>query len=206
MNGADVALRDSTGTVVARTATNYLGAFLIPAPVPGVYSLRAEAIGYRSRDSDSFEVKEGEVTTVDLSLPPGPVELDTLDVEAERQRIIPHLEREGFYKRLEDGFGYFITPEEIEANNPRYFHDLFRGIPGVRATWDGRLDLGPRCREFPRRVFVDGIQIDDTMITLGQRLLIGDIEAVEVYLGPASVPLQYGGTEGHCVVLFWTKG
>jgi hypothetical protein len=205
MNGANVTLRDSTGTVVARTESNYLGAFRITTPDPGRYSLLVEAIGYRSTESDSFEVREGEVTTIDLSLPPEPVELDSLAVEAERQRIIPSLERQGFYRRKEEGFGYFITPEEIETRNPRSYTDLFRDIPGFRVSHDGGISWGHKCFRANPQIWIDGI-LSSSTADLSQVASIDEIAAVEIFLGPASVPLQYGGIHGQCVMLIWTKG
>jgi hypothetical protein len=204
MSGANVVLRDHGGTVVARTDANYLGAFRITAPAPGRYTLLVEAIGYRSTESESFDLRAGEVTTVDLSLPPRPVELDSLAVEAERQRIIPNLERQGYYERLGEGFGYFITPEELEARNPRTYTDLFRDIPGFEVSPSGVIRWGHKCFRASPRIFIDGILASRGNLSLVAS--IDEIAAVEVFLGPASVPLQYGGTRGQCVMLIWTKG
>jgi hypothetical protein len=135
--------------------------------------------------------------TVDVYLHPKPIALDTLDVEADRQRIIPHLEKQGFYERQDEGWGDFITPEEIERRNPRFFSDLFRTV----GQWTGTgLDLGPRCGHGSGRVLIDGIGVTNPF---GGIVAVGDIQAVEVYRG-LETPLQYGGRG--CVVLIWTKG
>jgi hypothetical protein len=211
MNGANVALRDSEGTVVARTVSNYLGAFLITAPGAGRYSLLFEAIGYHSTESTSFELREGETTTIDFSLRPDPMQLDSLAVEAERQRIIPNLERQGYYQRLNEGFGQFITPEEIEERNPRYFADLLREVPGLSVDRSGTIRRWPqRCRGVKPRIWIDGIMVDaaagEGKINLETKVSIDEVAAIEVYMGAARVPLQYGGIEGQCVMLIWTKG
>ncbi len=56
--------------------------------------------------------------------------------------------------------------------------------------------------QFPR-MYVDGLAVGYE--TLGS-LLPTDLLAVEVYMGPAQVPLQYGGTDAPCgVILIWSK-
>ena len=201
-----VALRGSLGTVLDRTASDSLGAFSLNAPRPGMYSLMATGLGYKSASTLQFDVGAEGTTTVDVRLEPEPIELDSLGVEGERRRIIPHLQKQGFYQRAGDGFGHFIAPEEIEARNPRFFSDLLRSLPGVSADRSGNVDLGPRCRNFSPRLWIDGVLVDDRGIPLGWHVSIDEIAAIEVYLGAASTPLQYGGVQGQCVMLVWTKG
>ena len=206
MSNGTIALKGSLGTVVDRTAADSLGAFSLNAPRPGMYSLMATGLGYKSASTLQFDVGAEGTTTVDVRLEPEPIELDSLEVEGERRRIIPHLEKQGFYKRMDDGFGQFITPEEIEERNPRYFQDLFRDIPGLQIDAGGKVTRWPpRCRGGTPVVWMDGIRLNRTT-ELGQAVSIGDIEAVEVFFGAARVPLQYGGLDGQCIMLIWTKG
>ena len=206
VSNGTVALRSGLGTVVTRTEADSVGAYSLTAPRPGMYSLMATALGYQPTSTLQFEVGAEGVTPVDVRLEPEPIELDSLNVEAERQRIIPHLEKQGFYKRMDDGFGQFITPQEIEERNPRYFRDLFRDIPGLQIDAGGRVTRWPpRCRGGTPVIWMDGIRLNSTT-ELGQAFSIGDIEAVEVYIGAARVPLEYGGIDGQCVMLIWTNG
>lgn len=205
VSNGTIALRSGLGTVVMRTEADSVGAYSLTAPRPGMYSLLATALGYQSTSTLQFEVGAEGVTTVDVRLEPEPIELDSLNVEAERQRIIPHLEKQGFYERMDEGFGQFITPEEIEERNPRYYDDLFREVSGLSASADGRLRWPPRCRDTAPSIWVNGILMD-WATPLGHAVSISDIEAVEVFIGAARVPLQYGGLDGQCVMLIWTKG
>jgi len=79
ING-NVALRDSLGVVVARTGTDEEGAFMVNAPEPGLYSLLAVGLGYRSSPSGTFYVGAEEEVTVDLDLNPKPIEIPGFDV------------------------------------------------------------------------------------------------------------------------------
>jgi hypothetical protein len=90
---SNMALRDSLGAVVARTATDDDGAYELTARNPGVYSLMAFGLGYRSTPTGRFELVEDEVTTIDIFLSPQPLGLDPLLVTAERTRT--ELQRQG---------------------------------------------------------------------------------------------------------------
>jgi len=204
INGTVVLLKD-LGTVVARTEADSVGAYSLIAPGLGMYSLRATGLGYISTPTLQFDVGEEGSVTVNVYLHPEPIELDSLLVEAERQRILPHLETQGFYRRLEEGFGSFITPEEIEKRNPRYFGDLFRNIIGVRFRADGTVDLGPRCGRSGGQVWLDG-GLTVKGLPLMELVNISDIQAVEVYRSVASIPIQFAGAEGGCAIIIWTKG
>ena len=47
---------------------------------------------------------------------------------------MPILERVGFYKRMDLGFGYFLQREEIERRSATQVTDLFYGVPGLRGS------------------------------------------------------------------------
>ena len=79
VNGT-VALRDSLGAVVARTASGEDGAFSVTAPHPGRFSLLVVGLGYRSAPSGDFVVEPGGEVTVDVFLSPKPIEIQGFDV------------------------------------------------------------------------------------------------------------------------------
>ena len=76
---------------------------------------------------------------------------------------------------------------------------------GFEVDYDGKVSWGHRCFRATPQIWINGI-LATTSGELNQVASIDDIAAIEVYLGPASVPLQYGGTQGQCVMLIWTKG
>ena len=51
------------------------------------------------------------------------------------------------------------------------------------------------------RVFVNGLNVDHV-----PRMHPDNIEAIEVYRGPAEVPPQFGGAQSACgVIVLWTR-
>lgn len=205
VDGVTVALRDTAGTVVARTATNFLGAFRLTAPGPGEYSLLAEALGYRSTDSPTFEVREGEVTAIDLSLRPEPVQLDTLTVRSRRQRIVASLRGQGFYERQTQGMGTFLTSEQIRRWPAISVGDVLRHAPFVHVEPGGVQGSRILISKFGMcapTIYVDGNRIRGSPDDWARP---EDIVAVEVYRGTAQVPMEWGMNETCGVILIWTN-
>lgn len=61
-----------------------------------------------------------------------PVQLEGVEVNVAADRVRRNLTANGFYRRASEGFGDFITPEEIEQIGIVFnFSDLLRSVPGV---------------------------------------------------------------------------
>lgn len=206
VSGASVALRDDTGSVVARANGNFLGAFRIIAPGPGTYSLLAEAMGYRSTDSESFEVEEGEAVTIDLALTPDPLVMDTLSVVSRRRRVVAKLEEQGFYERQRAGAGSFLTPEQIRRWPAISAVDVLQHAPFVqveRRGFNSRITV-MKYGECVPSLYIDGSKLQPGF-DLDSTVRPEDMVAVEVYRGLAQIPPQYAGHESCGVILIWTK-
>ncbi|NNM03733.1 MAG: hypothetical protein HKO65_01420 [Gemmatimonadetes bacterium] len=134
---ASVMLLDTIFAVVANTTTNANGAFLLEPPSPGDHYVLVEALGYHPSLDGILEMGDGGSITIEYYIRPKPLELDSLVVAVQRVRAHRVLFSSGYYEREGKGFGYFVTPEEIEQRNPRYIQDLFQGIPGVFLDWGG---------------------------------------------------------------------
>ena len=160
---AEVVLLAQGDRVVGSHTTGENGLFVLRAPDPGSYRLRAGRIGYASFTTEAFTVEPDQSATVDLRLRPDPLLLDSLAAVVEGQRP-SRLVRVGFYKRRTRGFGYFLAPEDIDDRRAVHPADLFWGIPGIRVVqrnafdrfvvstrWSGRLD-GPAPMH-PRRQY-----------------------------------------------------
>ncbi|MFC1575048.1 carboxypeptidase-like regulatory domain-containing protein [Gemmatimonadota bacterium] len=119
-----VALMDSLGGAVARTLTNEEGAFELTAPEPGMYTLMAAGMGYRSTPSGRLDLINNQLITIDMHLLPKPLRLEPIMVTAERIRA--ELARQGFYDRRDSGRGFFVSPEEIRRRPP---HQRVGGDP-----------------------------------------------------------------------------
>lgn len=130
-----VVLLTETNAVIDRTVTDEEGRFVLRAPDPGSYFIRAEALGYRSKTDGILELGEGGEITIAFYLRPEPLEMEGIRATGERDLIElgrrRFLEGQGFYERLERGFGEFVTPEEIERRRPVDAEDLFRSIQAV---------------------------------------------------------------------------
>jgi len=210
--GASVTLLDTAFSAVVGTTTNQSGVFQLEAPEPGSFFVLSEALAYRPTLDGILDLDDGGSITVEIYLDPKPIELDSLRVAVERVEVYQVLETAGFNERVDQGFGNFITPEEIRERNPRYFFEMFRNIPGVRVSGAGLMGTtiqytvgsvrGPTCTP---RVFVDGIQVNMDM-GLEAVVEVDQVAGVEVYSRPSQVPLQWGGSDSTCgVLLIWTR-
>jgi hypothetical protein len=203
ING-NVALRDSIGAVVARTATDDEGAYQLRARTPGTYSLLAVGLGYRTTPIEPFPMMAGDTITIDISLNPDPLVLDPLLVSAERIRT--ELQRQGFYERMELGRGFFLTPEQLKRRPPITEAEVIRRAPFVEInrTWTGSTARmryrGRQCRPL---IFVDDMPAMG--VTLEDHVNFADIIAVEVYRGIAEIPLELATGWNECgVIMIWT--
>jgi hypothetical protein len=203
ING-NVALRDSLGAVVARTATDEEGIYELTARTPGLYSLLAVGMGYRSTPIGQFEVSADEVTIIDIFLLPQPLELAPLSVEGRRQRVVASLNKHGFYDRQEQGFGSFLTPEQIQRWPALNVGDVLKHAPFVYAEWNlsgSTISISRGGRRCSPGIFVDGNRITSSP---EHWVNPDDIVAVEVYRGESQIPLQWAGLETCGVILIWT--
>lgn len=210
-----VALLDTMLNVIDEAFTNEQGHFVLQAPAPGSFYVLADRLGYaRSVDGILDLGPDGQIS-VDFFLRPQPIVLDSLTVEAGRQRVVRRLESAGFYERQRSGFGHFVTPQQIEKRMPVTPRDLLRSVPGLWIVEDGfagqslvmRRNDGATCSP---QLYVDGSRIVSAGgggIRLEDVVAVDDITAVEAYDGGADTPLPWGGTQNGCgVLLVWTKG
>jgi hypothetical protein len=218
---AEVTLLDTVLNVVDQTYSAHDGAFVLQAPDPGSFYVRATALGYRPKLDGVAELSEGGVLPVVFFLVPDPLEVEGVEATAERKRVEQFLESQDFYQRQQDGRGYFITPEEIEKRNVRDFVRLFQNRPvevegGVTGTelWIRRGFCKLRGRKLYPTIWVNGVLVDPGWRRPGGALervvAMADVLAVEIYTGPASTPAQWSGTNlmsNQCgTIVFWTKG
>jgi hypothetical protein len=218
-----VTLRQTPGTVVVNGETSSRGFFRLRTPVTGTYALEARALGFGEARVEGLTVTEGRLEVVEIEMAPAPLELEPIVAVGESRKY--QLEVQGFYDRKEEGFGFFVTPEDIEKWAPANHGQLFRRIPGILvASEEGfktRLLMlrpnivgGPYCTP---RIFVDGALVGSSQPQHGEGQIQGaapdeavniyDLEAVEFYDGSAVVPLIWGGTGmGRCgTIVMWTK-
>jgi hypothetical protein len=208
-DSAGTPLRDAQVNINAlglTTRTDSSGRFSFNGIQPGTIELVVRRLGYERRVIN-FVVNNLGADSITVILVAQPSELPGVDVKALRD---PYFQ--GFEERRKRGVGTFLTRAEIEARNPGAASDLFRRMPGVRFVRVGA-GLGVRLRatgggrrggDCAPTIWLDGqrtqgMEIDD--------LRSGDIEAIEMYRGSATLPAEFNtASQVQCgAVIIWTK-
>lgn len=199
--GATIRLRGTPLTQV----TPQDGKFRFAEVPPGGYEIEIQHVGFRGvQDSVSLEL--GTNMDVTVRLAPNVIPLEPLVVSV---RSV-NLERYGFYERQQRGLGSYITREDFEQRLPLQASELLRGLAGVqlmrRPDGPGFVPVGRGSCGF--RYVLNGARV-------GAGFEIDDIapewiEAIEVYRGPASIPIEFApmGTDyrANCgVIVIWTR-
>jgi hypothetical protein len=164
------------------------GTFVFPPVQPGTYEIVLTHLAYGSH-SDSVEAEVGELVNYEARLAMQPIELAPLTVTVQRRRISPmHL---GFYERMALHVGgAFITREDIERRQPLRITHMIAELPA------GRRALRKGCGVYVDRMYMGGVSIDREVLPI-------DVEAVEVYPGPASLPAEF--SRSGCAIVIWTR-
>jgi outer membrane cobalamin receptor len=124
-----------------------------------------------------------------------------------------------FYERRHTSVGgTFLTREDIEKSGKVALVDLLRGMPGVKVEQDrfGTPNvIFTRCKtslmqkspsgidDQTVQLFIDGRKVTDFTTTI-QLLKTGDVEAMEIYQGVASLPQAARG-DGCAALFIWTR-
>ena len=156
----------------------------------------------------ALELMSGEVRDIRVLLSPVAMMMDSVEVTAEGP--VTEVSYGGFETRRARGFGTFITREDIDKKRPRVPSDLFRTVSSVKLIRDGGTPTIVSNRlgtiTCPLRVFIDGSNYPLYGQSLDALVQVGDIGAIEVYAGGATVPPQFGGRESTCgVIAIWTR-
>ena len=185
--------------------TDEKGAFRITDVPAGTATISARRIGFRP-SSVEILVRAGETTRTSLMLPRVVVALQPVTVYGRHQRQTGPMA--GFFERRERGFGRFFSRSDIERIRPTRPTDLFRMVPGVRFTTDrwGRHLMYFRGANCLPDVFVDGMHAGAGYYD-PDNYDIGSLEAVEIYSGPSTVPIEFQrAMTGSCgVIALWSR-
>lgn len=226
--GALVTLADFEGRVRAVVTTDDDGTFRFHEPEPAgqTYELRVERVGYGPARA-TLEFDPDQPVQVDVILAPAAIPVDSIVVSGRRRGRLADV---GFEARRGQGGAIFIDRSEIDSRTPARVTDLLRGQPGlrvisigqeedVRVGASGRSLSGADCQP---AIWIDGSRIRSAGVPEVNRAptgstirvdpalteLIGpeDIEGIEVYTGPAGLPVRFRDRNVDCgVVLIWTR-
>jgi len=193
-NAADVAESDDAGQFTA-TRVN-----------AGTLWLRVRRIGYRP-ESLLVTVVPGQSIAPTVVMRQIAQSIAAVKVIGRRDLIGPMA---GFYKRLQMGVGgRFFTQADIAKRQPARMTDLLRSVPGIRIE----------SRGFDNKVRIRGSRCSPLVWLDGQGLFAGEFdldsvdpasfEGIEVYSGPATVPLEFQGNQrvsSSCgTVVLWSR-
>lgn len=229
LQGARVTLLSERGGRLQTVTTGRDGRFSF-TPHPGHYSFRVERLGYVDVSTPRVRVVRDSVE-LEIRMRDDAVMLAPVTVVARAGRTSPVLA--GFYHRLENGFGRYITREQIERRKPGQLSDMLRMLPGVQLR-GRRSGIGydvvfsrslTRPGGCPVQVFLDGMLVNrPTLATQGRDTLRdnsspadeaipidhladpSEVEGIEVYPGLAGMPAAFMGPNARCgTVAIWTR-
>jgi hypothetical protein len=201
------------GGMLAGTLTDARGVARLGGILPGNRLIQVNRSGYAfTRVAADF--LSGDTVRRTLQMVSAPIELEGITATSWGRSTA--LRRRGFYDRQRRGFGSFMTTERIEELRPQRTLELMRYMRGVMITKDRRghdmliSTRGMALGQCLPRVWVDGMQMfmssaDDQVAALDM-VPPDDIEGIEVFAGPATIPAEYNPTGTACgVVLLWTR-
>jgi hypothetical protein len=200
-----------------RVRTNAEGGFRLELP-PGRHAVVVRQLGFTPL-SDTVELRVGEGIVREFVLMPQAAVLDSVRVTApETKYISPNLR--DFEARRKQGFGRFITEEELRQNDNRRIGDVVLSkFPGIRPVRNGSKTYltSDRAARFKGQecyveIYVDGVTMSptssrDPAVNVDE-LNVNQFGAVEYYAGGASIPAQFNRTQSNkrCgVLLLWSR-
>lgn len=202
------------GTRTLNTGTT--GHALIPDVAPGRLTVQARKIGFRP-GVIAVAIAAGRNTIpIIISSADFPT-LDTVRIVGDERKRNDRLD-EFESRRLNAAATWSITRAEILKRNPTSAWQMLSSIPGIKVAENGGF-----VRALPTRVVqvslldnrpcfmkvaVDGVVWQDDPPNLANLPSPDAIHGIEVFAGPASIPLQYGGTgkDKWCgLIAVWTR-
>lgn len=201
-----VEVRVYGGPLVGRTDDS--GTFRIMGLPSGVAQVRLRRMGFLPTVRE-VRLLPGRTDSLAVSLTALATMIPGVTVQEEHEarshRLLP-----GFWERRARGFGYFLTRDQIEKRNAFDFAELTRMAPGVTIGMrNGRKTIrfrrGGEMTDCPPQFVVDGMRIENGS---PDEFEPGDVEALELYSGPATIPPQYAPRfDSHTcgAVVIWTR-
>lgn len=214
---AQVSLLEEGRREVAADLASLGGDFELQAPRRGVYFLYVRRDGYETLLDGLFELGADGVVEVRVGLTPEPIELEAVDVMADR--TMTPLERSGFYDRVLTAPGVFLSREDIERAGSSKVSDVFQRVPRVEVDATRPL-TGPDVMQNPSIYMRRGTEpcfptlyIDRHIVANGLTGPVrpddwvnsGEIEAIEIYARASQAPPEFDPVGDCGVVLIWTR-
>lgn len=197
---------DVQGTGAA-TLSRQDGSFGFTDLPSGTQSLVVRQLGFEPVEiAVELSARAPKQVTVTMSKPAHV--LETVAVTAERSKA--GLDQVGFNRRQKNGFGYFMTTEDIEKRQATRMTDLFRTVPSLRVVPSGMdyvVESGRDVQGGCVKYVVDGAPYEALFAGDIDRLMPpNDVAAIEVYSGSsAPAEFQAPGSSSCTVVVMWSR-
>lgn len=194
-----------------RATTDSVGRFRFDGLATGIHFVLVRKIGYRPVQLRAILV-EDDTLEANVSLAAAAVELAPIEVTV--SAIPPGME--AFEERRRSAAGHFIDAKVLRRSEHRPLAEVFRTVRGLSLRY-GRgnktilINNRDRC---PMQIYLDGIKIYEPRQGGGRaneppdinQFSVAQLEAIEIYRGPAETPAQLGGTGGACgTVVLWSR-
>lgn len=209
--GAEISLIGGEREVVRRVVTDSAGLYSVRAPEPGDYWLIADFLGYERLETPLVTLTAERTSIVDFELPVDAIELEGLEVDAQRDEAVRR-RVELYGVRVDDLGARFIDRHQIERWQTAEDFGValrYQGLAGVQVTrgQDGSPPVPAVCvrirgnRGCALNV-LNGQPVSETVAAL---VPPEALEAV-VVLRPAEATLSFGTDGGNGAVLLFTRG
>ncbi len=184
-----------------RVVTGANGRFRMIDIPPGQYDLLALRLGY-SPTSARVQMGDADTLRVSFSMQRVATALDTVAIKG--NQLSWGLNE--FEERRKLGEGQFMAQAEIEKRNVERVSDLLVMFRGIKVGDGGSVSNRRGNGSCPPQVYLNGIKLGSNNVN--DATIPKELAGIEVYLGPATTPLQYKSTNGagFCgVILLWTR-
>jgi len=210
-------VRDTSGRPIAmvrltsgttHALTDSAGRFALANLPLGSTALVVRRLGFKPLDT-TLALVSGRSDTIAFVLAMLPQKLPgvTSDMDAILRDRLPE-----FYRHRSIGGGFYFDRRDIDARQPQYLSDLLRSLPGTRMMTDrsgrGTMRMTRSSgggRDCPPDVWLDGVRAEGLNV---DDVGIHDVEAVELYRGPAGLPPELNDRLGrpNCgAIVIWTR-
>lgn len=221
IEGVEVTM-EGVGTVLASRT----GRFAFASVAPGLYTVRIRHMGYKPIEG-SVQIAQGE--TKDLTFAIWPLTTNLPGVEVRANAAPLNTGMVDFERRRAQGLGKFLTSTDFEGRDNATLADVFGSTPGLivdrlangRAVAASRRSTNTSFRPMNTpgadpskcymQIFVDGLRIwRPHFDQLNEppnlnEFSVSQIAGVEIYLGAAETPVEFGGTSASCgTIVIWT--
>ncbi len=207
LDGQPVANAQVSIGELANVRTNEFGAFFLLRVPRGTYAVAVRTFATPPATA-TVRIGGGDTVQLTIRLPEKLTEIEAVRAIGRRRAAGQGLGAlEDFFRRRERGFGKFFTRDQIDQV-VTFDQLLVSNIAGIRVRRnmfnDVTIDFG-RCPPPYRNVvyFVDGMQTMDQEVFTWLRPT--DIEAMEVYRGPAELPAEARGIACAAVYLWMRR-